>query len=190
MMMKKFFFGFTLLASIFASGALILSCDNSGGGLSTDEENPDGDGSGLVVVVWGRYLTEATSDLLRDDFIAYCDSEGIAHGDITFQYKAGATSADAFYDVAVFGAEVLAESDVNIVLPVGANIGTAGGVTALAGTDRKKGLTTVGDAGSSSGNRQIGYLTDDELTGTFYNVYIELDRAKAILAVNRSQAGS
>jgi hypothetical protein len=189
MTMKKFVFGFTLLASIFASGALILSCDNSGGG-TTDEEKPDGDSPGLVVVVWGRYLTEATSDLLRDDFIAYCDSEGITHGDITFRYKSGPVSTDPYYEVAAFGQVVLDEGDVNIVLPVGANIGTAGGIEILAGADRKKVLASVGDAGSSSGNRQIGYLTDDELTGTFYNVYIELDRAKTILAVNRSQAGS
>jgi hypothetical protein len=152
----------------------------------TVKTDDDIDGPGLVVAVWGRYLTETTSDLLRDDFIAYCDSEGLAHGDITFRYKAGATSADAFYEVAAFGAEVLAESDVNIVLPVGSNIGTTGGVTLLGGNERKKLLASVGDAGSNSKTRYIGYLTDDELTVKFYTDYIEQDRAKAIIAVNRN----
>jgi hypothetical protein len=73
------------------------------------------------------------------------------------------------------------------VLPVGSNIGTNGGVTQLAGSERKKTLVLVGDAGgSNTTNRYIGYLTDDDLTVKFYEVYIELDRAKDILAVNRT----
>ncbi|MDR3123832.1 MAG: hypothetical protein LBU16_08665 [Treponema sp.] len=183
MTMKQFVFGCALLASIFASGALMPGCA-PGGGL-TDEEKPDDDSPGLVVAIWGRYLTEATANALKDDFIAYCATEGIAHGDIAFRYKAGSTAEDAYYEVAAFGQAVLAESGANIVFPVGANIGTTGGVTALAGADRKKALASVADAGSSSANRQIGYLTDDALTGKFYNDYIELERAKTILAVDR-----
>jgi hypothetical protein len=182
MTVKQFVFGFTLLASIFASGALMLSCD-SGGGTVDDNDSLNG-APGLVVAVWGRYLTETTANLLKEDFLAYCGSEGIAHGNITFRYKSGA-SGESFYEVAAFGQAVLDEGDVNIVLPVGTNIGTTGKLTLLAGGDRKKLLEAVGDAGSVSATRYIGYLTDDELTGKFYN-YVDMDRAKAILAVNRT----
>ena len=184
MTMKKFVFGFMLVASIFASGALILSCP-SGGGDPDDNSDPVGDSPSLVVAIWGRYLTQATSDALKADFISYCDSGAIAHGEITFRYKSGATSDDSYYAVADFGQAVLDDGDVNIVLPVGSNIGTTGGLTLLAGSDQKKLLASVGDADTSGTNRYIGCLTDDELTRTFYDDYIELERAKDILAVDR-----
>jgi hypothetical protein len=193
MTMKKFVLGFMLLASIFASGALILSCKDGGGDIDGGDPSgdpsgdPDGSGPNLVVAVWGRYLTVATSDALKADFTAYCASEGIAHGEITFRYKLGTISADPYYAVADFGQAVLDDGDVNIVLPVGSNIGTTGLLTALAGTEQKKILASVGDADTSSANRYIGYLTDDALTSTFYTDYIELQRAKDILAVDRRQ---
>jgi hypothetical protein len=122
---------------------------------------------------------------LKEDFIVYCTTEGVTHGEITFRYRIGATSTDPYYAVADFGQAVLEDGDVNIVLPVGLNIGseTGGKISALAGLDRKKPLGTVADAGSNnSGNRYIGYLTDDALTLKFYNDYIETDGAKGILA--------
>jgi hypothetical protein len=178
-----------LVAAIGALCVLTLGCNNPGGlnGGTNDGNNngvpsPPEESPSLTVGVWGRFLTAATSLALIGDFKAYCATNSIAYDKVAYRYYADAS----YHAAAAFGAEVLADGDVDIVLPVGSNIGEidGGNIGALADAvtpPRKKGLSTVADAGGSSGNRYIGRIEDQKLAAIFYDTYIELDRAKNIL---------
>jgi hypothetical protein len=170
-----------LIFTMSVNSVLISGCSNYHGGIDDDqvltEKGPD-----LTIGVWGRYLTAATALALTYDFKAYCAENSINYDNITYQYYTDA----AYHGVANFGAKILEDGNVDIVLPVGANIGESGGgnIGALADAvapPQKKRLLSVTDAGVDSGSRYIGRLTDNGLATIFYDEFIELDRAKNIL---------
>jgi hypothetical protein len=179
--MRNFILGIMLVIAMSINCVVTSGCSNCGGGIDDNQDSSEKSLS-LMIGVWGRYLTMATALALIDDVKAYCGTNSISYDQITYRYY----TDDAYHAVAKFGAKILEDGDVDIVLPVGANIGESGGgnIGALADTvapPRKKSLSIVADAGADSGSRYIGRITDNRLAAIFYEEFIELDRAKNIL---------
>ncbi|MDR1278293.1 MAG: hypothetical protein LBK02_06050 [Treponema sp.] len=180
--MRKFILGIMLVITMSVNCVLTSGCSNPGGGID-DNLTPPEEIPSLTIGVWGRYLTTATALTLIYDFKTYCTTNSINYDKITYRYYADAV----YHTVANFGAKILKDGDVDIVLPAGANIGESGGgnigiLADAVAPPRKKSLSTVADAGDGSGSRYIGRITDNELAAIFYDDFIELDRAKNILS--------
>ena len=181
--MKKFILKIMLVTIMSVNCILASGCSHPGGGIDGShllEKSPS-----LTIGVWGRYLTTATALTLTQDFKTYCAANSINYDRIVYRYYPDTV----YHAVADFGAKILGEGDVDIVLPAGANIGesSGGNIGALADAvmpERKKNLSTVADAGDSDGSRYIGRITDNELGAIFYDTYIELSRAKNILSTS------
>jgi hypothetical protein len=182
--MMKFILGIMLVITMSVNCVLASGCSNPGGGIDGNPVPPE-ESSSLTIGVWGRYLTTATALALTYDFKAYCGTNSINYNKITYRYYADAV----YHGVANFGAKIMEDGDVDVVLPVGANIGESdgGNIGVLADTaepPRKKSLSTVADAGDGNGGRYIGRITDNGLAAIFYDEFIELDRAKNILSTS------
>jgi hypothetical protein len=179
--MKKFILGIMFVITMSINCVLTSGCNNPGGGIDGPTDSPE-KSPGLTIGVWGRYLTTATALALTHDFKAYCAANSINYSKIVYRYYTDAV----YHAVANFGAKIMEDGDVDIVLPAGANIGEidGGNIGTLADTvtpERKKNLSTVADAGDAGGSRYIGRITDNGLAAIFYDTYIELSRAKNIL---------
>ena len=133
----------------------------------------------LVVGVWTRYITSDESTELYNAYLSYL---GDAAEDISISFVLYEETA-----VKDFGAAVNADGDVDVLVGVGSNITSSGGVATVARAAIDYDVCTYFTSESSSG-RQAALLTENTWAISFYSYVTGIEDASAEVTLSAGES--
>ena len=120
-----------------------------------EERQPN---EGLIVAVWGRYITNDDVELIRTAYASYIAGLNKSY-DIEYRIY---TEADGYKAVADFCAKVVSDGDIDVIIGAGSTVNASNGIDYIARTD----MLSV--AGTSYTGRLAALLTDTDRAIEFF----------------------